>query len=251
MAHHSRALPTKLDATLEEVLASSHVVVAVDVDGTLMNGGSTYPWLAAVGGRWRTLKASLRLAPKIALAGVTGGTRADVTKQAVFSAVLRGKTADLIRSKSLEFAGQHYRTRTRPEMKQLLSWHASHGHKVVLVSASVEDYISPIGNLVGADQALATKLQVAPSGLLTGAYDGKNCRGEEKLVRLSTWIETAFRGVPYQDITIVAYGNSRGDLRMLKAATLGINCGKLGPLSKLKSYPSLRDMVIATKLSTS
>jgi phosphatidylglycerophosphatase C len=239
---------TKLDVTLHEVLGATHVVVAVDVDGTLMNGGSTYPWLAAVGGRWRSLKVTLRLSLKIALAGVTGGTRADVTKQAVFAAVLRGKSADLIRAKSLEFAGHHARTRTRPEMKQLLAWHHSLGHKVVLVSASVEDYICPIGDLVGADGALATRLQVTASGLLTGAYDGKNCRGEEKLERLSAWIKMAFPGVEPQDLAIVAYGNSRGDLRMLKAATLGVNCGKLGVFSRLKSYPSLSEMVVAKAL---
>jgi phosphatidylglycerophosphatase C len=248
MAHRSTTRSTKLDATLAQVLAANNVVVAVDVDGTLMNGGSTYPWLAAVGGRWRTLKATVRLAPRIALAGVTGGTRADVTKQAVFAAVLRGKSSDLIRSKSLEFAGHHYRTRTRPEMKQLLAWHESLGHKVVLVSASVEDYISPIGDLIGARGALATKLQVSPSGLLTGTYDGKNCRGEEKLERLSAWMKEEFPDIAREELVIVAYGNSRGDLRMLKAAKLGINCGKLGPFSKLKSYPSLAELVVAKSL---
>jgi phosphatidylglycerophosphatase C len=248
MAQTRRLTATALDTTLSQVLASKHVVVAVDVDGTLMNGGSTFPWLAAVGGRWKTLKATVRLSPKIALAGVTGGTRADVTKQAVFSAILRGSKADLIRSKSLEFAGHHYRTRTRPEMKELLSWHASLGHDVVLVSASVEDYIMPIGDLVGAKTALATRLQVTSSGLLTGAYEGKNCRGEEKLTRLSKWIEAAFPETPRSDVVIVAYGNSRGDLKMLKAATLGINCGKLGSLSKLKSYPSLKELLVAKAL---
>jgi len=38
-----------------------------------------------------------------------------------------------------------------------------------------------------------------------------------------------------------AYGNSRGDLRMLRAADTGVNVGKLGALGRLRDFPGLED----------
>jgi HAD superfamily phosphoserine phosphatase-like hydrolase len=133
-------------------------------------------------------------------------------------------------------------------MQHVLSWHQRHGHRIVLVSASVEDYIKPIGLVVGADAALATRLEVSPTGALTGSYAGENCRGEEKLRRLDEWINEALPATPRAEVTLVAYGNSRGDLTMMGAALLGINCGKLGPLSRLSSYPTLEEMWRATAM---
>ena len=36
-----------------------------------------------------------------------------------------------------------------------------------------------------------------------------------------------------------AYGNSRGDLRMLRAADVGVNVGRLGRLGRLRRFPGL------------
>ena len=40
-----------------------------------------------------------------------------------------------------------------------------------------------------------------------------------------------------------AYGNSRGDLRLLRAADHGIDAGLLGPLGRLRKFPRLADVV--------
>ena len=36
-----------------------------------------------------------------------------------------------------------------------------------------------------------------------------------------------------------AYGNSRGDLRMMRAADNGVNVGRLGRLGRLRDFPDL------------
>jgi hypothetical protein len=36
-----------------------------------------------------------------------------------------------------------------------------------------------------------------------------------------------------------AYGNSRGDLRLLNAADHGVDAGRLGPLGRLRRFPRL------------
>ena len=40
-----------------------------------------------------------------------------------------------------------------------------------------------------------------------------------------------------------AYGNSRGDLRLLRAADHGVDAGLLGPLGRLRRFPRLADVV--------
>jgi phosphoserine phosphatase len=49
-------------------------------------------------------------------------------------------------------------------------------------------------------------------------------------------VENELEGAP-----LWAYGNSRGDLRMLRAADTGVNVGKLGALGRLRDFPGLED----------
>ena len=58
-----------------------------------------------------------------------------------------------------------------------------------MVSASLEAYVATAGQILGADGAVATRLEVVDA-TLTGRYEGANCRGDEKLRRLRQWIET-------------------------------------------------------------
>jgi phosphatidylglycerophosphatase C len=82
---------------------------------------------------------------------------------------------------------------------------------------------------------VATGLAVDDDNRLTGRYRGGNCRGEEKVRRLRTWIDEA-GATPDR---LWAYGNSRGDVRMLRAADVGINVGRLGALGRLRDFPGL------------
>jgi len=52
-------------------------------------------------------------------------------------------------------------------------------------------------------------------------------------------------GTSDQAPVLWAYGNSRGDLRLLRAANFPVSCAKLGRLSRLSRFPSL-EQVIAT-----
>jgi hypothetical protein len=55
--------------------------------------------------------------------------------------------------------------------------------------------------------------------------------------RLSEWIES--RHYPAEPV-IYAYGNSRGDRRLLAGATYPFNAGKLGRLGALRKFPGMR-----------
>ena len=86
---------------------------------------------------------------------------------------------------------------------------------MVLVSASFEVYLRPLGELLAVDEVLATRLELA-DGIATGALDGPNCRGPEKVRRLHDWADSEFGG--RTNVRVVAYGDSAGDRELLADA---------------------------------
>jgi phosphatidylglycerophosphatase C len=210
-------------------------VAAFDFDGTLTNSGSVFDFLVAVSGRQAVLRASAALAPRLAQAAVTGGTVADDTKEELFVRVLGGVDAGRLEEVGAEFAVSHLAAHVRPEVRRRLDWHRGRGDEVVVVSASPEAYVRVAAERLAADGAIATRLAVDDSGHLTGHYDGGNCRGEEKIRRLRLWMGDA----GMEGARLWAYGNSRGDLRMMRAADTGVNVGRLGRFGRLRDFAGL------------
>jgi phosphatidylglycerophosphatase C len=212
-------------------------VAAFDFDGTLTDGGSVFDFLAAVTDRATVARASVALAPRLAHAAIAGGTVADRTKEALFVRILAGTEAARFAQIGDEFAAAHLTGNLRPEVRRRLDWHRGRGDHVVVVSASPAAYIGPAAERLGADGAIATHLAVDDAGRLTGRYDGGNCRGEEKIRRLRLWMAE----IGLEGAHLWAYGNSRGDLRMLRAADTGVNVGRLGRLGQLRDFPGLEE----------
>ena len=85
----------------------------------------------------------------------------------------------------------------------------------MIVSASFELYVEPLGSLLGVDGVLATRL-VTDAGRFTGDLDGPNCRGPEKVQRLHAWLDQHHGG--RAAVELVAYGDSPGDRELLADA---------------------------------
>jgi phosphatidylglycerophosphatase C len=89
--------------------------------------------------------------------------------------------------------------------------HKKQGHKVIIVSASLENYL--IDWCKNNDfELIATKLETS-NGLITGNFSSKNCYGKEKVERIHSHINLA------DYLEIYAYGDTKGDLPMLELAT--------------------------------
>jgi len=209
-------------------------VAAFDFDGTLTRGGSVFGYLSALRGRAAVLSATAALAPRLAHAALAGGPVADRTKELLFERVMGG--VDLKRAEAVgaDFALDHLESHLRPSVQQRFDWHRRRGDRVVIVSASPELYVGPAGDRLGADGVIATRLAVEGDAL-TGRYEGLNCRGDEKIRRLRLWITESGE----EPARLWAYGNSRGDLSMLRAADDGVNVGRLGRWGRLRSFPGL------------
>ena len=81
----------------------------------------------------------------------------------------------------------------------------------MLISASLEVYLEPLGQLLDVDAELCSHFEIDSTERLTGLLAGPDVRGEEKLRQLRHWM--AGRGA-----FVHAYGNSTGDRALLAAA---------------------------------
>jgi phosphatidylglycerophosphatase C len=222
-------------------------VAAFDFDGTLTRGGSVLPFLVSLRGVWPVLRAVAALSPRLLRSALVGGTAADDAKEKLFSRLLGGLPVQLVDERSIVFAERHLARRLRQDARLRLEWHRRQGHHIVIVSASPECYVRPAGELLGVDGVLGTRLAVGGGGLLTGGYEGKNCRGAEKYARLVVHLRShGLLGGGDDQPELWAYGNSRGDLRLLRAADHGVDAGLLGPLGRLRRFPRLADVVRET-----
>ena len=218
------------------------VVAAFDLDGSLTEGGSVWRWLRYLAGTGAVLRAAIPLSIPLMIGALRSGQWADHAKERLFGTLLIGRDIDEVLDESRTFALAHLERRGRAKVLDRLAWHKGEGHDVVVVSASPQIYVDVIAEALGAQGAIGTRLAVDPLNQLTGSFLGRNCRGSEKMRRLNEWIEQRHYDEPP---IIYAYGNSRGDRRLLKGATHPYDVGKLGRFGSLRRYPRLRAAIDA------
>ena len=216
--------------------SSPAIVAAFDLDGTLTEGGSVVSWLRDIAGNRGVALAGLQRLIPLAMGALLSGTAADEAKESLFRALLQGRSVEEVTQQSRRYGEEHFATHERPLVSARLNWHLEQGHRVVLVSASPQIYVERIAEILGAHGAIGTRLASDSVGALTGNYLGNNCRGAEKLHRLREWMSD--QGYD-ENIELYAYGNSRGDLRLLSSATHPYDVGKLGQLGALRKFPRL------------
>ena len=98
----------------------------------------------------------------------------------------------------------------RPDVYQKMKQHQAEGREVIIVSASIENWIQPWAAKEGILTVIATQIEISPKGYLTGRFASLNCYGSEKNRRI---LELYPDRASYN---LIAYGNSRGDQEMLR-----------------------------------
>jgi len=189
--------------------ASRGVVAAFDFDGTIIYSDSFREFLYFTFG-WRRFTTEMIGMADHFLRYLLGFESRDLLKERVVKAFLTDK--------SLVELGQHANVftrqilcRIRPKANDRILWHKQQGHRLVMVSASLDVYLKPIATILDFDDLLCTKLAVQ-DGYATGEISGANCRGPEKVRRLEKLLGTL------GNYEIHAYGDSLGDKEMLAIA---------------------------------
>jgi phosphatidylglycerophosphatase C len=191
---------------------TERTVAAFDFDGTLTRRDTLLPFLRRTRGASRTSIAMLANSLVLARGMVTGGEERDMAKAAVLRRLLAGHDVEDLRAAADVFADVVIKRGLRPSVLERVQSHASEGHELVIVTASPELYVAPIGERLGFDAVLGTRLETDGNGRLTGRLQGRNCRGAEKVERLRAWLGSD------GDVTVYAYGDSSGDRQLWEFA---------------------------------
>ena len=131
-------------------------------------------------------------------------------KQYMLSYFFKGMDEEKFMQVANEYSLSHIDTILRPKAMEKIAWHKEQGHKIVIVSASIECWLKPWCDKNDLD-LIATKLEIQ-DGIVTGKFLTKNCYGIEKANRVNERYDLS----EYDHI--YAYGDSRGDRELLELA---------------------------------
>ncbi|MDP3299898.1 MAG: HAD-IB family hydrolase [Phenylobacterium sp.] len=184
-------------------------VVAFDFDGTLTTKDSFTAFLRWRAGGARYARGMRRLAPAGA-SYLFHRNRGRIKAAAVREFLLGVPRAEL-EAEARAFAEAYAPRLLRPDA--LHTWRRWRGRRATMVSvtASPDIIVQPFARGLGADHLIATRLAFDSEDRVAGMFEGRNCRGPEKVSRL--------QAVFGPDLRLrAAYGDTSGDREMLKIA---------------------------------
>jgi phosphatidylglycerophosphatase C len=192
--------------------ADRRPIAAFDFDGTLTVRDSFIAFLSWSIPPARLAAAAIRLAPAFLLYLLI--RKRGRLKAAVIKVLLGGVPRSELQAQARAFAAAMADQLLRPDARAAWARLRAQGFTLAIVTASPEDIVAPFARGLGADVLIATRLKMDGEDRLTGALDGRNCRGPEKVRRLYQVFG------PDMDLA-QAYGDTRGDHEMLALATAG------------------------------
>lgn len=184
-------------------------IAIFDFDGTIISRDSLPDFLVQTCG----LRAFLLRLPWIillrgmALTGIISTHRA---KEWVISSFLKGMRTDDFHRACLQYASRipYF---VYPAALEEIRRHQKEGNEIVIISASVPDWIRPWAQTVGIQLVEGTELETQ-NQVLTGRFSTPNCKGKEKVHRLRRLYPD------FASETLYVYGDSTGDKDLLAIA---------------------------------
>lgn len=129
-------------------------------------------------------------------------------KQRLFSTLFKGKDYEWFKNCGAEFK-EIIDSFINIEIVNKLRQHKADGHAVVIISASMPEWIRFWAKANGVDTVIGTEIEVDKDGIITGKFLTPNCHGEEKAKR----IRAMFPDI--DECESWGYGDSNGDNQML------------------------------------
>ena len=191
-------------------------IFAFDFDGTLTTRDTLLEFIRFACGTPRFLLGFLLYSPLLVLMKLRLYSNGKA-KQKVFAHFFMGMTIEAFDALCQDFARTH-RHLLRPEVVRQLEQALSEGAEVLIVSASIDNWVRPFfegdRSQESGDRRLhviGTQIEVT-DGRLTGRFLTPNCYGQEKVHRILALYpnRSAYH--------LTAFGDSRGDREMLAFA---------------------------------
>ena len=182
-------------------------IALFDFDGTITKKDTYIEFIKHCFGSTRTYLGFLLLSPVLVLFKLKL-IRNDVAKQITFSYFFKGMSEDYYLQKCKSFTAVINQI-LKPEAMHKIAHHKSEGHQLIIVSASMEDWILPWAKENDFDEVLSTKIEIQ-NNQLTGKFATENCHGEQKVIRVKQHIPD------FSNKYFYAYGDSSGDTPLLE-----------------------------------
>lgn len=131
-------------------------------------------------------------------------------KKYMLSYFFKGMSGEIFTRAATEYSLRHMTAIFRLKAIERIDWHKKQGHKVIIVSASMESWLKPWCD-ENSVALISSRLEIK-DGIVTGEFLTKNCYGIEKVHR----VRDAYELSNYD--YIYAYGDSRGDEELLALA---------------------------------
>ena len=197
------------DYTMTEHPSTRLRVSLFDFDGTLTTLDTLPAFISHAVGRWRMLVGFGLYLPLIVLMKLHLYPNGR-TKERLFAHFFKGMSLEMFDAHCRSFAKNSAHI-LRPLGMKAVEEACESGEKVMVVSASIENWVQPFFQHLPQVQVIGTQIAVE-NGVLTGRFASPNCHGAEKMSR----VEHLF--VPRKNFFITAYGDSQGDKQMLAYA---------------------------------
>lgn len=190
-------------------LSRATPIVAFDFDGTLTVSDSFRGFL-----RWRVgaveyYAGLIRLIPDL-FSYLFHRSRRRL-KAAMVRIYLEGLPRETLEREAAEYAAVAAPLLLRPDALKTWRRHRQDGCRMIIVTASPDLLVWPFARGLGADLLLGTRLTFDTENRVTGAIDGDNCRGIEKVRRIK-------EALGDDVVLLAAYGDTDGDEEMLAMA---------------------------------
>lgn len=190
-------------------ILNKKVIAAFDFDGTITKYDSLLFFIWYSVNIYKLSFGTLKMLPTLLLykLKVIPNYRA---KEKLFGMFYRNLTLSAFDDLGVRFV-PNLNKMIKPEAMQKLDWHRQMNHEIVIISASVENWINPWAKANGINTVLATQIEVK-NQKLTGKFLSKNCYGAEKVNRLLSEFPDK------NEYELYFYGDSNGDKELLAIA---------------------------------
>lgn len=185
------------------------VVCAFDFDGTLIRKDSFLEFIKYTHGLPYFLFSFFLFSPVLVLYKIKLISNSKA-KQLIFSWFYKGWTLPDFNEKCNSFVNTI--TYRKEDVYSTMLNHIKDSHNVIVVSASIENWIAPWAKGHGVNTVCATQIEVGGDNVLTGRFKSKNCYGKEKVNRLLELFPNR------ENYTLYAYGDSAGDKELFDFA---------------------------------
>lgn len=184
-------------------------LVLFDFDGTLTKKDTLLAFIVFTHGWLRTLLGFLLLSPYI-IGWKLKLLNNQYAKEKLLRHFFGGETRTSFDNRCAIFASRKLNKLIRPEATRLIQQYKESGARMIVISASPENWVAPWSKALGME-CIASRMEYK-DGRLTGRIDGVNCYGAEKVRRLKDVVR--LEDYP----AIIAYGDSSGDRELLALA---------------------------------